>query len=67
MAYHNFKVLDSDIHIHCLGATLVRLEGQEGFKALAERFPFLHVETEELEHQLSITFRSLKSLPVSWQ
>jgi cytochrome P450 len=55
----------SGIH-HCLGATLARLEGQEGFKALAERFPSLHVETEELEYQPSITFRSLKSLPVAW-
>jgi ferredoxin len=37
------------------------------FKALAERFPGLQVETEELEYQPSITFRSLKSLPVTWQ
>src|ERR1700741_2905247 len=27
---------------HCLGATLARVEGQEVFKALAERFPNLH-------------------------
>jgi cytochrome P450 len=52
---------------HCLGATLARVEGQEVFKALAERFPGLDLETEELEYQPSITFRSLKSLPVSWQ
>ena len=51
---------------HCLGATLVRVEGQEAFKALVERFPSLHLETEELEYQPSITFRSLKTLPVSW-
>jgi pimeloyl-[acyl-carrier protein] synthase len=55
----------SGIH-HCLGATLARLEGQEVFKALAERFPSLQLETEELEYQPSITFRSLKSLPVKW-
>jgi cytochrome P450 len=55
----------SGVH-HCLGATLARLEGQEAFKALAERFPTLHLETEELEYQPSITFRSLKSLPVAW-
>jgi cytochrome P450 len=52
---------------HCLGATLARVEGQEVFRALAERFPAMRVETEELEYQPSITFRSLKSLPVAWQ
>jgi pimeloyl-[acyl-carrier protein] synthase len=55
----------SGVH-HCLGATLARLEGQEAFKALAERFPSLHVETEELKYQPSMTFRSLISLPVAW-
>ena len=57
----------SGIH-HCLGATLARLEGQEALKALAERFPSIHltVPEEELEYQPSITFRSLKSLPVGW-
>ncbi len=52
---------------HCLGATLARVEGQEVFKALAERFPRLRVTTDELEYHPSITFRSLKSLPVVWQ
>jgi len=55
----------SGVH-HCLGATLARLEGQEVFKALAERFPSLHVAAEELTYQPSIAFRSLKSLPVAW-
>lgn len=55
----------SGVH-HCLGATLARLEGQEVFKALAERFPDLRLATEDLEYQPSITFRSLKSLPVLW-
>jgi cytochrome P450 len=55
----------SGVH-HCLGATLARVEGQEVFKALAERFPNLKVQTDELEYQPSITFRSLKSLPVTW-
>jgi cytochrome P450 len=55
----------SGVH-HCLGATLARLEGQEAFKALAERFPSLHGESEELEYQPSMTFRSLQSLPVTW-
>jgi len=55
----------SGVH-HCLGATLARVEGQEVFKALAERFPRLQAEAADLEYQPSITFRSLKSLPVTW-
>jgi cytochrome P450 len=55
----------SGVH-HCLGATLARVEGQEVFKSLAERFPTLRLETEDLAYQPSITFRSLKSLPVTW-
>jgi cytochrome P450 len=51
---------------HCLGATLARLEGQEVFKALAERFPDLYLTTEAPTYQPSITFRSLKALPVAW-
>lgn len=51
---------------HCLGATLARVEGQEVFKAMAERFPNLRAETEDLAYQPSITFRSLKALPVTW-
>ena len=51
---------------HCLGATLARLEGQEAFKALAERLPNLRLESQELEHMPSITFRTLKSLQVAW-
>ena len=31
------------------------------------RFPNLQLESEELDYQPSITFRSLKSLPVTWQ
>jgi cytochrome P450 len=57
----------SGIH-HCLGAYLARMEGQEAFKALVERFPSLRLESEveKLGYQPSITFRSLKTLPVSW-
>ncbi len=51
---------------YCLGASLARIEGQEVFRALAERFPTLRLTTEELEYQPSIQFRSLKSLPVAW-
>jgi cytochrome P450 len=45
---------------------LARVEGQEVFKALAERFPSLEVEADGLDYQPSITFRSLKSLPITW-
>lgn len=57
----------SGIH-HCLGATLARLEGQEALKLLVDRFPNLRLEVpgEELSYQPSITFRSLKTLPVVW-
>ena len=57
----------SGIH-HCLGATLARLEGQEALKMLVERFSNLDltVPVENLSYQPSITFRSLKSLPIAW-
>ncbi len=55
----------SGIH-YCLGATLARIEGQEVFRGLAERFPRLELETDDLEYQPSLQFRSLKSLPVTW-
>jgi len=57
----------SGIH-HCLDTPLARLEGQAAFKALAERFPSLHltVEEKELEYQPTLGFRSLKALPVAW-
>ena len=34
--------------------------------ALAERFPKLRLDTDRLEYQPSVQFRSLKSLPVAW-
>jgi len=54
----------SGVH-HCLGATIARVEGQEVFKALAERYPNLELKTHDMEYQESITFRSIKGLPVS--
>jgi len=51
---------------YCLGASLARIEGQEVFCALAERFGSLRLETDELSYQPSIQFRSLASLPVAW-
>ena len=60
----------SGIH-YCLGVALARMEGQEVFRALAERIPRFELDTGELDHgeveyQPSIQFRSLKSLPVTW-
>jgi cytochrome P450 len=52
---------------YCLGASLARIEGQEVFGALAERFGSLRLEADELEYQPSIQFRSLTSLPVAWE
>ena len=51
---------------HCLGATIARLEGQEAFKAMVERFPRFLLDTDELEYLPSLTFRSLNALPVKW-
>lgn len=51
---------------YCLGASLARIEGQEVFRALAERFGSLRLETEELSYSPSIQFRSLAALPVAW-
>ncbi len=50
---------------HCLGATIARVEGQEVFSALADRYPNMELKTHDMEYQPSITFRSIKSLPVS--
>ena len=49
---------------HCLGATIARVEGQEVFRELAERYPDMELPNFEMEYQPSITFRSVKSMPV---
>ncbi len=56
----------SGIH-HCLGATLARLEGQEAFKTLAQRFPNLNLgcDPDDLTYTSSIAFRTLERLPVN--
>lgn len=56
----------SGIH-HCLGSALARIEGQEAFRALAERFDTLELQTDTLEYVPTLGFRSLVSLPVSWR
>ena len=55
----------SGIH-HCLGAYLARLEGQEAFAALAERFPRLELLTDDVEYHSHLHGRSLKELHVGW-
>ena len=52
---------------YCLGASLARIEGQEVFQVLAERLPGMRLDTQSLEYEPSIQFRSLRSLPVRWR
>ena len=48
----------------CLGAPLLRLEAQIAFTSILNRFPELHLATENLEWQEHPIFRGVKSLPV---
>lgn len=50
----------------CLGASLARLEIQEGILALAERLPGLRVEIEEPVYKPQLHLHGLEALPVSW-
>ena len=56
----------SGIH-HCLGATLARLEGQEIFRNLANRFDNVELEIplQDVQYDRVLTFRAVESLPVS--
>ena len=56
----------SGVH-HCLGATLARLEGQEIFRNLANRFESLELEipVEQVEYDQLIGLRAVESLPVT--
>jgi cytochrome P450 len=49
---------------YCLGAALARLEGQEVFKALVQRFPRLEL-TEEPVHRDHFVLRGYKSVEVT--
>jgi cytochrome P450 len=51
---------------YCLGQYLARLEGQEAFGALTQRFPDLRLEPQDLAYEPSLIFRHLKSLWVAW-
>ena len=56
----------SGIH-HCLGATLARLEGQEIFRNLANRFDTIELEipADQIEYDQLIGLRAMESLPVT--
>jgi cytochrome P450 len=51
---------------HCLGANLARLEGQEAFRAITQRFAPFSLATERLDYQTLLSLRGLKALSVSW-
>lgn len=48
----------------CIGAPLARVEAQEAFSELVERFPLLELEPQELRWQDTVGFRGLRSLRV---
>ena len=65
--YPNMHVaFGSGIH-HCLGATLARLEGQEIFRNLANRFDTIELEisADQIEYDQLIGLRAMESLPVT--
>jgi cytochrome P450 len=53
------------IHV-CLGAPLARVEGQEAFAALSERFPRMHLASEDLEYHPTLVSRAVSALHVEW-
>ncbi len=53
------------IHI-CLGAPLARLEAQEAFLALSQRFPQIRLADRPREYHRTIVARALKELWVEW-
>ena len=48
-----------------LGATLARVEGQEVFRALAERYPNLELKNLEMEYREGIVFRLIVEMLTS--
>jgi hypothetical protein len=48
------------------GANLARLEGQEAFRAITQRFAPFRLAIERLEYQTLLSLRGLKALQVSW-
>lgn len=52
------------IHI-CLGAALARVEAQEAYSALSQRFPSMHLATKSVEYHSILRARALRALPVA--
>ncbi|MCH2500227.1 MAG: cytochrome P450 [Dehalococcoidia bacterium] len=48
-----------------MGATLARVEGQEVFRALAERYPNLELKNLEMEYREGIVFRLIMEMLTS--
>ena len=51
---------------HCLGNMLARMEAQIAINSLLQRMPRLELATDTVEWQEYTSFRSLKSLPVTF-
>jgi cytochrome P450 len=49
---------------HCLGSTIARVEGQEVFRILADRYPNLEMLPHESEYHPSMALRSMMQLPM---
>ena len=61
------KHLGFGLGIHfCIGAALVRLEGQIAFSTILREFPGLKLATDRWEWQDQPIFRGVKSLPVEF-
>lgn len=60
---NNHLTFGQGIHF-CLGAPLARLEGEEVFRALSERFPGLRLATTEIQHRSIMRGRALENLPI---
>jgi cytochrome P450 len=51
---------------HCLGAALARVEGQEAFRALAEKLPRLRLLDDGVDYPPRLIFREVDALHVAW-
>jgi cytochrome P450 len=54
----------SGIH-HCLGQYLAKLEGEEVFKALAQRMPDIRLATDDIRYHRLRGVRAVQALPVA--